>query len=1022
MDEHSKLQTEVSDVDLVLGIDEAEFETLPTSMDPKGEYIKRKTLDRLAEMLARFKTARGSGPRKNSAAKHVTSTVMVENSTGKALTIFCAKNEGLDNADNCFLERLETLLRQVATSDEEIDPTQQFDRIFELIYEHQQPRVLYYAEIIRKELRSKGNQHDTGSIQKLTVHNIQRCPRAEMNDWRDNNGLIFRFNRDYDQERPNSDEGVACPSEGNEENMPVQGISHQIIQTLNSMPVQLPWDSMKHLLEKVHRIILNPRHRPVLKLFLKQAVQGDGRSFDRAWDALLYLTRIYDATDIRNLKLEAIPVPTAFTPQNMKMSPIQSLKFIGHNSLKRPWQTFFQEKEKVEAFSRQQRLKRNVHGEVQLIHYVESLIYTNGRDALTIFPYLGCSKKCCFFCEGFRAVHGIFQARGTHHTVFPLWALPSTIPQPSLHIIRQFSDHLKQFLSSLLLSPRSPPKQELLRQSSAALSTAQAIQRDPATYSTRSQESTKMMVPWAVTATEHSVEFYPLPESPGRAQVIGGSGTAIAMPIEDAELTKINHDRKAFKLEQINEMPHEIKHIGQRSCRRCGKLATYRCSACRTSYCSKDCQKRDWKTHVFVCRVANRPHDVDILSLTIRKTKRDMISGSIERTYNAIRYLLADDRLCTTFGFNNCATDLELADLVCLYSNVLARARPSNQGLQQKLNEGVLGEFLKNFCQLERRVAEITGKDECTCVTWFLERRTSEEAFPIPGIETEPYGIWDTAVSCAIQSLQLTERVENGPMFNKSQSDVFRLYVAIPPYVQRFPDVRSSLWTKFGFCYCRTFEQRQSLATSYWNLLAVSTFDEIVAAYQTATLFDLMQRHGIGTPPRVQETRPIEDMDSEDGIFRLMIGVEHALSGNFCNCFQYDPSWRCRSYFETHLDREADGNFGFHMRSSWERWQLLNFYKYVFALPDFDPGEMAKARQDVDPKRLEKYLDTLVPDAKTKLIDRYRFNPFFPRFEGRVSVVTQDRQRVPGWHRGCGCKIHDVLGPPGLSYRVYDPV
>ncbi|KAK5633590.1 hypothetical protein RRF57_009304 [Xylaria bambusicola] len=1056
MEEHFKLQAEVSDavnlLSLILNrgpdqenhdnelqargslppehlatdIDEVEFETLPTSMDPKGEYIKRKTLDRLAEMLARFKTAKGSRSRKNSTAKHVTSVVMVEDLTAKALRVFCAKNEGLDHTDNHFLHRLETLLRQVATSDTENDQTQQHNRIFELIYEHQQPRVLYYTEIIRKELRSKGDKQDSGSTQRLTAHNVQRCPRAEINNWSDNNGLVFRFNRDYDQERPESDEGVGCSSEKNDENMPVQGISHQIIHTLNNMPIQLPWDSMQLLLEKVHGIILNPRHRPVLKLLLKQAVQGDGRSFDRAWDALLYLTRIYDAAvafasfakleDIRNLKLQAIPVPTAFTPQIMNMrNPIESLKFMGHNSLKRPWQNFFQEKEKVELFSQQQRQRKIVHGEVQLIHYVENLVSINGRDALKIFPYLGCSKKCCFFCEAFRAVYGIFQARGTHHTLFPLWTLPATIPQPSLHIIRQFSDYLKRFLSLLLLSSHPPPKKDLLRQSSAALSTAQAIQRDPATYSTRPQELRKMMVPFGISATEFSVEFFPLPHSPGHAQVIGGSGTATTMSIEDAEITKINHDRKAFMLEQINEMPHGIQHAGRRSCRRCGNSAAYRCSACRTSYCSNICQKRDWKTHVFICRVASRPNDVDFLNLTIRNIKQNMISENIERTYAGIHYLLADDHLCTTFGFKNCATDIELADLVCLYSTVLARTRSANQNLQWKLDLGALGDFLKDFCQIERRVAEITGKAECSCVTWFLARYILEEKFPIPGIETEPYRIWDTAVSYAVQSLQLTARVENGPMFNKSESDVFNLYVAIQPYVLRFPDVRSSLWIKFGFCYCRTFDQRQNLATNYWNLLEASTFDEIVSAYQTGTLLDLMRRHGISTAPGVQEIQPVEDADSEHGIFRLMVGVEHALAGNFCNCFKYHASWHCHSYFETHLDREADGNFGFHMTSTWERWQLLNFYKYVFALPEFDPRKMAKAREDVDTKGLEKYLDTLVPEAKRKLTDRYRFNPLFPRFDSRVRAVTQDGQGVPSWHRGCGCKIHDVFGPPGLS-------
>lgn len=525
------------------------------------------------------------------------------------------------------------------------------------------------------------------------------------------------------------------------------------------------------------------------------------------------------------------------------------------------------------------------------------------------------------------------------------------------------------------------------------------------------------MVPFGITATNFTVEFYPLRDSPGQAQVIGGTGQAVTeMFIEDAEVTKINHDRKIATLEPIDEMPVRSECVGRGNCRRCTDEAVYRCSLCRTFYCSKACQQRDWKTHVFVCRVANRPNNVDFLNCTIRRIKREMTSGDAGRIYNGILYLLADDHICNTFGFKNCVTDLELTDLVCLYSTVLSTTRPANQTLQRKLELGILGEFLESFCQMERRVAEMPGRNECPCVTWFLARRTSEDAFLIPSIEEQPYGTCVTAALDAMQSLQLTERFEHGPMLNKSRSDVYNLFVAIQPYTMRLPDVRSSLWTKFGFCYCTTFDQRITLATNYLSLLEVATFDEIVSAYETATLFELMRRHKINISSRMQGTRPISHADSEDGVFRLMIGVEHALSGNFCHCFKYTAGRRCYSYFETHLDREADGNFGFHMVNTWERWQLLNFYKHVFALPGFDPQKMAEARRDPDPNQLERYLDTLVPDTRTKLFDISRCHILFPKFRGRVRVMTADGRRgIPGWHDGCDCKRHDVLVPRGLA-------
>lgn len=97
-------------------MDEAEFDSPFASAEINA--IKRTTLDRLAEALARFKTAKGSQVRnkQHSDAKHVTSVIMVEDSGGKSITFLCAKNEGLDALDLGFLAKLEDLLRNIATN------------------------------------------------------------------------------------------------------------------------------------------------------------------------------------------------------------------------------------------------------------------------------------------------------------------------------------------------------------------------------------------------------------------------------------------------------------------------------------------------------------------------------------------------------------------------------------------------------------------------------------------------------------------------------------------------------------------------------------------------------------------------------------------------------------------------------------------------------------------------------------------------------------------------------------------
>lgn len=96
-------------------INEAEFDTSFASGNEKVNAMKEAALDRLAEVLARFKTAKGPRVRNKHQldAKHVTSVIMVEE-LGESVTFLCAKNEGLDSVDLGFLAKLEGLLRNAA--------------------------------------------------------------------------------------------------------------------------------------------------------------------------------------------------------------------------------------------------------------------------------------------------------------------------------------------------------------------------------------------------------------------------------------------------------------------------------------------------------------------------------------------------------------------------------------------------------------------------------------------------------------------------------------------------------------------------------------------------------------------------------------------------------------------------------------------------------------------------------------------------------------------------------------------
>ncbi|OAA73324.1 hypothetical protein ISF_00225 [Cordyceps fumosorosea ARSEF 2679] len=438
------------------------------------------------------------------------------------------------------------------------------------------------------------------------------------------------------------------------------------------------------------------------------------------------------------------------------------------------------------------------------------------------------------------------------------------------------------------------------------------------------------------------------------------------IPIYEAEVAKINHTRKQDGLEEMQEMPL-ARVTSQRLCRRCRGPADYRCRTCWSFYCSSECKKRDAAAHVFTCRMPNRPNDVDFLRLVIRKVSREVKSEDEERMHNAFTYLFSDDHICRTFGFNNCADRLQVLNLICLYGTLFARVRPAVRALHEELEASTLVQFMLTFCKLERDIASLRNTKECSCVSWFLG--WSPDTFPVPNMDQEQYDIWIAAASSAFASLNVDQLFKAEYQFSRSQRDVLDLYIAIQPTLWRLPDATTSTWIKFGFCHCRSFSQRVQLAKHYLSLATSgATFDDIVAAYEALRIPELMHARGLDISKlESQGVVPRRPGPCEYSVFRLMISVEHALSGRFCDCFRVHEQRECHRPFETHLEREGDLNFGFHLTSSWEKWQLLNFYKYIFRQRSFDARRMARAVDDADRDSLEAYLESLDPGMRKRL-------------------------------------------------------
>lgn len=521
------------------------------------------------------------------------------------------------------------------------------------------------------------------------------------------------------------------------------------------------------------------------------------------------------------------------------------------------------------------------------------------------------------------------------------------------------------------------------------------------------------------SAVDGQVQFTPAPDKPGYACLLRGdmpNAGFTMLPIEEAEERKINYDRETSMLEKLNDMPL-ARNLDRKLCRRpsCRKPAKLRCSACWTWYCSSACQRRNWTSHVFTCMTPNRPNDADYLRLIVRRVTRSLESDDLERLHDSLLELFADDNICQVFGFSKTQTRSDAALLACLYHDMLSTCRNPIRLLQESQETGTLHRTLMSFCQ--QCIEQEGRRSECKYICWYVGHGR-EDLFLEPTLHGTVYNIWLAGRASAMELLGLPLLIRDKYPFSTLQREVIELFTAISPSVWQLPDVYSSAWVNFGFCYCKTFSQRYELAGKYLDLASSeATFDDIVLAYEKDTIPDLMRSHDIDlTSLERQGVRLRAPSPCEYAVYRLMTGVEHALSGRYCECFRMHTCRDRHRSFETHLDFEAEVGYGFHLSSSWERWQLLNFYRRIFGLKGFDPQAMASAKESEDRDALENYLDSLVPNARRKLFDRRRAgHAVFPDWKSRITVRTaSDGSIIPHLHCSCTCKVHNVDGPPGI--------
>jgi hypothetical protein len=106
--------------------------------------------------------------------------------------------------------------------------------------------------------------------------------------------------------------------------------------------------------------------------------------------------------------------------------------------------------------------------------------------------------------------------------------------------------------------------------------------------------------------------------------------------------------------------------------------------------------------------------------------------ASQDRNYQSklLLAMFSDDNLCKTFGFNNCVEKHEVANLICIYRN-LVRSLGSVR-LQHLVDRKILGEFIQSWILVSQSHGS-DGDRNCSCFPWFLSRCLT--GFDIPNYD-----------------------------------------------------------------------------------------------------------------------------------------------------------------------------------------------------------------------------------------------------------------------------------------------
>jgi hypothetical protein len=258
-------------------------------------------------------------------------------------------------------------------------------------------------------------------------------------------------------------------------------------------------------------------------------------------------------------------------------------------------------------------------------------------------------------------------------------------------------------------------------------------------------------------------------------------------------------------------------------CRNCDKPSTRRCSGCKiptARYCSEKCQRDLWVLHIFEC---NPKKPINTAYHLARAVYRDRFPD--------------DPQTCEDYGFEKAFTPENRSNLLGLYVGLITRVGVSPKTIHRWRQQGTLIEEIK--AAFEKR-PESNG----AYYPWFLQNQWVLDPMLHPPTDASHEMMaraWRYAGgSPSSTGEEIHIATTNWPIHKQ---ECFSFCAALLSGWHPSPD--QGIWLKFGFCVCPDEYSEGPLARLYQQLLALCSFDEFYAAYDSSALIALFDAKGL---------------------------------------------------------------------------------------------------------------------------------------------------------------------------------